>query len=284
MRFSKRILISTLFLGFLLVGFRDTVLACDSCVLGAYTQESISMTTLPATTLKKGRMSAGFIFEYRKWNELDHIEAHKLHESGRHIHNFSHDEFYSFFLGYGLRDDLELNIKLPVVKKSFLRVEDGVVGKGDSSSGLGDLTLLGKYRLYQGEIDLSSIGGIKFPTGDTSDRGFDGRKLEPEEQPGTGSFDYFFGLALAKQFGKLSAGGDFIYNLKTEGAQERKFGDVIRVDIAFSYPLREPGIFPNVRFTGEINNVSVPIPAIQNRGGQHPEVDFEVISGIVFHW
>jgi hypothetical protein len=267
-------------------------------------------------------MSAGFIFEYRKWNELDHIEAHKLHESGRHIHNFSHDEFYYFFLGYGLRDDLELNIKLPVVKKSFLRVEDGVVGQGDSSSGLGDLTLLGKYRLYQGEIDLSAIGGIKFPTGDTSDRGFDGKKLESEEQPGTGSFDYFFGLALAKQFGKLSVGGDFIYNLKTEGAQERKFGDVIRVDIAFSYPLREPGIFPNLRLTGEINNqflqkdddrmgkvfdsgghimfltpgvaidttqnstffVSVPIPAIQNRGGQHPEVDFGVISGIVFHW
>jgi hypothetical protein len=40
MRFSKRIL-STLFLGFLLVGFRNTVLACDSCVLGAYTQERV---------------------------------------------------------------------------------------------------------------------------------------------------------------------------------------------------------------------------------------------------
>lgn len=302
--------------------FSHRAFACESCILSRYGEEGSS--TVSGRTLKKNRFSAGVIFEYRKWNELDHRQAHLLHEEGRHIHNFSHDEYYHLFLGYGLSDDLELDIKAPFVRKSFLRVEEDVVGQGDSSSGIGDVILLGKYRFYKkaNPVDISAIAGIKFPTGETDKRGFDGKKLELEEQPGTGSFDYLLGLALSKRIGRCALGADFIYSLKTRGAQGYEFGDVFRLDISSSRAMRQIGLFPNLRLTSELSAqflkkdksrgtkvfdsggfilflgpgiafdanksstffLSAPIPVSQNLGGEHPEVSYEVISGVVFNW
>jgi len=211
---------------------------------------------------------------------------------------------------------------MPVVQKTFLRVEDGVVGNGDDSAGAGDLSLVGKYRIYQGIADVAVLGGIKFPTGDTAQTGFDGKKLEPEEVPGTGSFDYLLGAAIGKSVGRWTVGGDLIYNFKTEGAQEYEFGNVLRFDLATSYALWEVGRFPNVRLTGELNAqfldkdrgrtgkvfdsggqiffltpgisvdlteqmtafFSVPVPIYQNRGGEHSEVKYGLIAGLSLRW
>jgi hypothetical protein len=285
-------------------------------------EDTGSVSTAAGTTLKRGRFALGFTFEHRKWDELGHRSAHELHEEGRDVHNFDHDEFHHLALSYGITDDLEVGITMPIVQRTFLRVEDGVVGKGDDSAGAGDLSLVGKYRVYQGMADVAVLGGVKFPTGDTAQTGFDGKKLEPEEVPGTGSFDYLLGAAVGKQIGRWTVGGDLLYNFKTEGAQQYEVGDVLRFDLATSCALREAGQFPNVRLTGELNAqfldkdrgrtgkvfdsggqvffvtpgvsvdltkqmtafFSVPVPVYQNRGGEHSEVTYGLIAGLSLRW
>ncbi len=297
-------------------------LACDLCALHPYSEETGSTSTAAATTLAQGAFSLGVTFEYRKWDELGHRNAHELHEEGRDIHNFDHDEFYHLAVSYGLTDDLEVGVTFPIAKKTFLRVEDGVVGQGDDAEGAGDLTVLGKYRCSRRIADLSLVGGIKFPTGDTAQSGFDGKKLEPEEVPGAGSFDYTVGAAIGKPIGRWSFGGDLLYTVKTEGAQGYEFGDVLRFDLSTGCAVRKPGQLPNARLTGEFNaqfldkdkgragNIfdsggqvffvtpgvsvdlteqttmffSMPVPVYQNRGGEHPEVAYGLIAGVSLRW
>ena len=298
--------------GLLILNLKTSGLACEAESAG-----SLSPKVLP-----KGALSAGFSFEYLKYDELGHQNAHMFHEEGEHVHNFDHDEIYSLALGYGLWNNFELDLKLPYIQKTFLRVEDGVVGKGDSSKGIGDMTLSGKYCFYHGYADLSGIAGVKFPTGDTSQRGFDDKKLAIEELPGSGSFDYILGLAAGKEIDRLSLEGGILYALKTQGAGDYEFGDVLELGVSSSYALKPIGQFPNYRLTGEIKArfikkdkdkgskvsssagevlffspglqmditkqlsafISAPIPVFQNRGGEHSELDYSVLAGITLLW
>lgn len=277
---------------------------------------------LYAKVLSKGALSAGISFEYLKYDELGHLNAHLLHEAGEDVHNFDHNEIYSLALGYGLVDDFQLRLKLPYIQKTFLRVEEEVVGKGDSSKGIGDITLEGKYCFYHGYADLSGIAGVKFPTGDTSQRGFDDKKLEIEEVPGSGSFDYILGLAAGRETGRWLFGGGILYTLKTQGARDYEFGDVLELGVSSSYALGPIGQFPNYRLSGGINAqfiqkdkdkgskvassggeilffspgfqmdinkqlsafILAPVPVSQNLGGEHFELDYSVLAGITLLW
>lgn len=298
--------------GLLILNLKAPGLACETESAG-----SLSSKVLP-----KGALSAGFSFEYYKYDELGHQNAHMLHEEGEHVHNFDHDEVYSLALGYGLWNDFELDLKLPYIQKTFLRVEDGVVGKGDSSKGIGDMTLSGKYCFYHGYTDLSWITGVKFPTGDTGRMGFDDKKLEIEELPGSGSFDYILGLAAGKEIDRLSLEGGILYTLKTQGSMDYEFGDVLELGFSSFYALRPIGQFPNYWLGAEIKSrfikkdkdkgskvvssggevlflspglqmdinkqlsafISVPVPVSQNRGGEHSELDYSVLAGITLLW
>jgi len=282
----------------------------------------VSAESFTGTNLTKGAWSAEFSFEYHKWDELGHRNAHALHEAGRDLHNFDHDEYYSAALAYGVTDDLEIAGSIGYVQKTFLHVADGFVGNGDDSDGIGDLTILGKYRVYKDELDVAVLGGVKFPTGETSEKGITGNKLEAEEQPGTGSYDYIVGLAAGKSMGRWSLGGDVIYTFKTEGAQGYELGDVTQLDLRTRYALREPGIFPNVHLTGEVNLqfvqkddkrgkevfdsgaeilfltpgvdvdlndtasvfFSFSVPVYQDRGGEHSEIDYQLKTGVTLNF
>ena len=300
--------------GLLILNLKTPGLACEAESAG-----SLSPKVLP-----KGALSAGVSFEYRKYDELGHQNAMDLHMQGEHVHNFDYDEIYTLALGYGLWRDFELDLRLPYIRKAFLRVEDEdeIAGKGDSSKGIADMTLSGKYCFYHGYADLSGIAGVKFPTGDTSQRGFDDKKLAIEELPGSGSFDYILGLAAGKEIDRLSLEGGILYTLKTQGAGDYEFGDVLELGVSSSYALKPIGQFPNYRLTGEIKArfikkdkdkgskvassagevlflspglqmdinkqmsafISAPIPVSQNRGGEHSELDYSVLAGITMFW
>ena len=65
--------------------------------------------------------------------------------------------------------------------------------------GVGDIRLIGKYRFYRedsplGSNQMSVIGGLELPTGDTTKRK-DGVKLPPSRQLGSGGVDPFFAFA-----------------------------------------------------------------------------------------
>ncbi len=73
-------------------------------------------------------------------------------------------------VGYAPIPDLLLQVNLPVIHRTFRRVEEGVAQTG-SESGIGDLSLLGQYALWSRQTEESIvrftlIGGVKLPTGD----------------------------------------------------------------------------------------------------------------------
>ena len=77
---------------------------------------------------------------------------------------------------YGVTDDLELNLALPIITSSFHVSLDQQDASGEhamhfsdsaSHAGVGDLFLRGKYRLFTGEILQAAAGLVlRFPTGD----------------------------------------------------------------------------------------------------------------------
>jgi hypothetical protein len=180
-----------------------------------------------------------FTFEEQRWQEISALAAHELHESGHHVHDKTHEEFYHFTLGATPREELTFLAELPYVTRESIVIEGeesedtGLpvhLGEKDRSEGLGDLNLTGIYRFYRrGEGYLGAVGGVKLPTGATKEKNLEGNRFEPELQPGTGSYDYTAGLAfLAERVaGKpLTVHGNVLYVIKTEGAQDFEAGDL----------------------------------------------------------
>jgi hypothetical protein len=169
-------------------------------------------------------------------------------------------------------------------------------------------------------FDAALIGGIKFPTGETKEKDGSGERFEPEEQPGSGSFDPILGLGASKALGLFHLDSSLIYTIRTEGAQEYEFGNVLKLNGAISAQIGEwlkkyrlyltleanavfedkdkqhgetveetGGTFlfltPGLRLQGGdswVAYVSAPLPAVQNRPSGHQDLDYSILAGISF--
>ncbi len=314
---------------------------CGVCEVSSYSperqKESISsgamLNSPTATTVGRSHVAAGFVFEYDRFNSIAPDTAHALHESGRDIHGKDYEEYYNMLLGYGLWDDLDIHLVAPIVSKTSLQIEDagddgagipGNLGRRETFSGFGDMRLLGKYRFWKKFVEAALIAGIKFPTGTTSKKDKSGNKFEPEQAPGSGSWDGEFGLALSRSFfHQLSFAQSFKYTLKGEGAQDRKSGDEFRYSLGTSYALRKFGKYPNLSIVAELNNIwmlrdhsrkedkvfdsggttifvtpglsaditrnisafwAISTPIYQNLGGEHEELKIRILAGVNIHF
>ncbi len=119
--------------------------------------------------------------------------------------------------------------------------DDGEVERLGSVAGIGDLNLLAKYRLTDGESSsFALIGGIKLPTGSTHKTSSDGERLETEHQPGTGSWDPIFGASASTRVGMVRLAASALYQLSTNGAQHTRLGNWLQGGIALSHSFGEP--------------------------------------------
>lgn len=209
-----------------------------------------------ASTLGKGQIIAGLTWDAVRYNSIPATDANELHEAGRDIHGKNHEEFYNLHVGYGLSDDLDLFVIVPLVSKTSIQIEDeDQLGRGERASGIGDLRLLAKYQFWHEGIEAALLAGFKAPTGEVSDHDQSGAKFEPEQQSGSGSWDGEFGLAISRSFRKhLSLATSFQYTLKGEGAQDRKFGDIFRYNVGAGYAFRPLGQRPNLSLVLELNS------------------------------
>jgi hypothetical protein len=75
-------------------------------------------------------------------------------------------------LGWDFTDRLGVLLSLPLVSRTFRRVEDGRLRSGDET-GVGDLALLGRFLAFRAAttesvVRVSLLGGLKLPSGDSS--------------------------------------------------------------------------------------------------------------------
>lgn len=206
--------------------------------------------TVSAVTVPQGRWAFGASLQYF---EPEHLSDEQLRDrAGQHIHAHGSDYLLSpsISAAYGLTSDLSLGISLPYVRRANLReAEHGHAGgaalntvaeQGDSS-GLGDITVLGKYRFLSdpgGRYQAAALFGMKLPTGKTGNRHSGGERFGAEHQPGSGSWDPLLGASLTRRTGNVSLDASLLYTFARKGAQGTELGDRASFGIGLSYRLR----------------------------------------------
>jgi hypothetical protein len=108
----------------------------------------------------------------RDGHEIDNVADERVNSSITQI-----------LLGYGVTPRFGLQLNLPVISRQFRRLDDhGRIEHGDES-GVGDLSLIGHLLAWSdvsedSVFNFTVLGGVKFPTGDSSRLG---EELEDED-------------------------------------------------------------------------------------------------------
>jgi hypothetical protein len=201
-------------------------------------------------TLDAGHWAAGLRFTLTRPEQRSDEELAAL--AGQHVH--AHNTDYNLVAGasaaYGISHHLTVSAELPYVRRDDLREgsHDHVTGVAvngveelGSVAGLGDVSLLAKYRVTDGPgPGLALIGGIKLPTGSTHKRSLDGERLETEHQPGTGSWDPIVGASASARLGAVTLTASGLYQFSGKGAQQTTLGDRFQGGFALSHRFGEP--------------------------------------------
>ncbi len=144
------------------------------------------------------------------------------------------------FAGYNLNECLGVQLNVPVIVRSFQRPAGFATDRG-SESGVGDLSLIGKFTAYRHQSEevtvlVNLLGGIKFPTGNTRriteefneaeapgapERGIHGHDLTL----GSGSFDSLVGVNLHARYHRLFFGAGAQYSIRSEGNYGYQFAN-----------------------------------------------------------
>lgn len=147
-------------------------------------------------------------------------------------------------LSYGVQEDLTVSLVTPYVEHDET-FDFGSERVREGDSGLGDVSLLAKYRYFfnagEGwETTAAIIAGFQLPTGETDERGRGGARLDPELQLGSGSWDFFAGTAGTYEWDRFEVRAHALYQINTEGAQEFKHGDILTLGVGAAWrPLLE---------------------------------------------
>lgn len=213
--------------------------------------------TIPASTLPKGLKFINFLTDYTNFETFSERKLRQLQESHGHAHNTQNLFVPSVGLGYGLTDNLTLATRIPYVFRYDVRnVHEGDVAKRGNSIGVGDITFFGQYRFLKSDkyrLQSALLTGLKIPSGVRRAKGRDGKLFEVDEQPGSGSWDPFVGLAVSKQIGKVSLDANGLYKFATRGSRDSDLGDVVNYNVALSHRLLQNGIlsFREKRFLND---------------------------------
>ncbi len=176
----------------------------------------------------------------------------KIDFANREIELEHHREFKTenklaqFDVSYGVTDKFTISINMPFLNDRFHEHDDGVTPSTpggvfsdlDGASGFGDLTIMGKYSLWQ-TTKHQFIGGfgVKFPTGVYRAKDSSGQINEPTIMPGTGSFDVIlsglYNYSVIPQ--KLALFTSVSHRFTTRNPLEYIFGDTTLVNVGANY-------------------------------------------------
>jgi len=245
MRFQKTLgHVKTIGLSTLLMS--TSLWACNaSHVIGA--GGSGAVYTMSANTMEEGGFYLGINSERVKNKSLSDAEITDAIEGGaEHLHSIDALNSYSLSLSYGITDALTLNMNLPYSSKKNIRAgelhNDGFgpeaeVHNHGNSDGLGDLSAILQYKVYdKDKTKVALLAGVKAPTGKTDVADGD-EVLEADLQPGTGSWDYFAGVALTHEFENFSFHTSALYKYNTKGVDESRLGDIFTYNAALAFHL-----------------------------------------------
>jgi hypothetical protein len=223
----------------LLVAGMSSPAIADHIGVGAGPGTSGPITTISASTLPGGKVVLGLRVTYAKPDVLPDAELQGRAARGIEAHTADHLLSPSVGVALGISDDFTIALSLPYLQRSHLRA--GAVGAVDilgTSQGVGDLTFLGEYRILGTGSDrwqAAILAGLKAPTGATHEIDRNGVRFETEHQPGTGSWDPLFGVAVTRRSDHFSIDASVLYQLSGQGAQDTTLGDRAQYNVSISH-------------------------------------------------
>jgi len=238
---------------FRLFPLQIVILLCASAVAFAdHGKGAVGGKTIGPRTLREESFSLDAGFKFQKEQEFSDQRLITSATNDHDLHGTDWTAEIFVALSYGVTDRLTVSLSVPFeIVHGFKAGEfDGVnpaeVVTANSISGFGDATLLGKYRLLDNPVELAVLGGLKIPTGKTTERTDDGELLEPDHQPGSGSWDPLLGVAVARQFETFTLGASVLYRITTRGRHDFTPGQQVIFAVKGELQLLGLGTFPRL--------------------------------------
>jgi hypothetical protein len=220
--------------------------------------------TISGETLKPGQLSLDVRFDYTEFEHVSRAEAERRALDAGGFDALRRAFVYTGTLSYGVTDDLQLSATLGYYKgEGFIDAEPSEDEPGEAESGIADpegltdLFINAKYRILHGQPgNLSIVGGVKFPVGRDDVKLNNAESLEASSQPGTGAYDYQFGLAYSRFLtSHLTIDASALYTLRTRH-DGFKVGDRFDAGVAVAYRLTESiKSFPQWSVFGEASYI-----------------------------
>lgn len=220
-------------------------------------------------------------------------------------------------LHYGITEDLNVSLALPLLQnRQEMMLSPGVGQVVRDATGIGDVVLQGKYRLWKdlfpgGNHQATVIAGVKLPTG----------RAAADPPLGSGSVDFLAGAAVSRETHRYYAWASLLGRVNTEATGYRR-GNELRFDLAVGVRPYVPqwtspdlmllvelvGVTaaPSVGAAGEDPNSGgrvlavapgfwltyrnwalkggVKLPFHQRLSGTQPQLDFEIIAAVEYHF
>jgi hypothetical protein len=205
------------------------------------------LSVISPDTLDEGSAAAGFRLTYSRPKQRSDAELEALAATGVDAHNSRYTINAALGFAYGITHELTVSAELPFVRRDRIRVGEAADGGPaeivplGSVAGIGDLSLLAKYRLTHGAgPGFALIAGLKMPTGGTHRHDNFCDRFETEHQPGTGSWDPIVGAAFGTVAGAVQFNASALYQVSGKGAQHTQLGDRLQGGIAVSHRFGPP--------------------------------------------
>jgi hypothetical protein len=210
--------------------------------------------TVSPRTLHEEDFSLDMGFRYQKSETFSDQRLLDATANGHDLHSVEWLAEFSTSVSYGVNDHFTLSLALPFeVVHGFKFVDTGAIDEANAITGLGDSTLMGKYSLLADPVELAVIAGIKIPTGSTNQLANSGTPLEPDHQPGSGSWDPLVGVAAARQFEQFTLGASVLYRITSAGRHHFTPGQQLLFAVKGEVQLLGFGRFPRLYGSVELS-------------------------------
>jgi hypothetical protein len=240
----------------LIVGSQDGVLAKGDFVMDLSYRYVLSENPQRGSSSTNQAKTPKVNFETRSLNLEEHTEIRTI------------NELIQFDVSYGLTDKLTLSLNMPLSNDRYHEhAEAGTTTNNNGTTGLGDITLMAKYSLWQTTKHMFVGGvGIKFATGDYKLLDSGGSINEPTLQPGTGSYDavvsgiYNYSAIPTK----LNLFTSLSHRFTTENDLDYLFGDTTLVDMGAGYVVTKKVTVSgqlNLRISGRDKFIGLDVPS-----------------------
>ena len=202
------------------------------------------ITTIGAGTMEQGEFGLALFVEYTRLKQLS--DATLLANIGNDVHGLQSVESRVVALAYGVTNDFMISMRLPFVRRTGILEgvqedpsDPATINNRGNTSGFGDVSVLGQYRFLNNlasETQASLLFGFKAPTGKTNLVDPFGETFEAEFQPGSGSWDGYFGAAFSQRLAPLwGLHANVLGVLTGTGTQDTNLGNRVLYNAALVY-------------------------------------------------